>query len=70
MTDRPVVDLIVATPNAEALDQTMQGLGAAVVDGSWNGETCDVRCFGNHDFIAFAIKSQGYGEVRGQKDVT
>lgn len=56
-------DLIVKTGNARALDETLRSLGAVVVDGSWNGETCRVRVFGDPGFIRFAITNQGYGEI-------
>lgn len=57
-------DITVRTRNPEMLDQTVQQLGAAVViDGSWNGDTCQVRVFGDPGFIKFAITNQGYGEV-------
>ena len=64
-----VVDLRVRTGNPAALDKTMQQLGAACVDGSWDGDTVLVRCFGNADFIDFAIANQGYGEVVGREGV-
>lgn len=71
MAEREVWDLIVETPNPTALDETMNQapFGAAVVDGTWNGTTCHVRCFGNHDFVSFAIDQQGYGRVVGQERV-
>ena len=57
-------DIRVKTHNPEMLDSTVQQLGAAaVIDGSWDGEVCTVRIFGDPGFIKFAIQSQGYGEV-------
>lgn len=56
-------DITVRTANPEALDATMQGLGAVVVEGSWNGDTCTVRVLGDPGFVRFAIKQQGYGEI-------
>ncbi len=62
-----VFDITVRTGNPKMLDDTVQQLGAAVVvDGSWNGDTCDVRVFGTPGFIVFAITNQGYGEVIGE----
>jgi len=59
-------DITVRTGNPKMLDDTVQQLGPAVViDDSWNGDTCDVRVFGNPGFIVFAITNQGYGEVIG-----
>jgi hypothetical protein len=43
-------DVIVKTGNPEALDATVQalpGVAAAVVDGTWNGESCHVRVQGD-----------------------
>lgn len=63
-------DLIVTTANPQALDATVQQLGAAVVvDGSWDGETCRVRVFGDASYIRFAITNQGYGRIVGQEPV-
>jgi hypothetical protein len=60
-------DLVVKTANPELLDQTVQQLGpAAVVDGSWDGEKCRVRVFGDPGFLRFAITNQGYGEIVGE----
>lgn len=63
-----VCDLIVRTVNPTVLDETVQQLGAVVVDGSYNGDTCRVRCFGNAGFVRFACTNQGYGEVVGEED--
>lgn len=70
MTD-PLIratDLIVRTTNPDLLDGTVRQLpGAAmVVDGSYDGETCRVRVFGDPGFIRFAITNQGYGEIVGE----
>lgn len=65
-------DLIVRTGNPELLDQTIQQLpgAAAVVDGSFNGDTCRVRVFGDPGFMRFAITNQGYGEIVGEEPVS
>lgn len=63
------VDLRVNTGNPKALDETIQHLGAAVVDGSWDGATCLVRCLGNADWIRFAITNQGYAEIVGEEPI-
>jgi hypothetical protein len=61
----PFTDFLVRTGNPDALDETVQQLGAAVVvDGSWDGDTCTVRVLaGDPGYIKFAIDHQGYGEV-------
>lgn len=62
-------DILVRVANPEALDRTVQSFGAAVVGGGMPGgyvkvDGCYVvRCFGNADFIKFAITHQGYGQV-------
>jgi hypothetical protein len=62
MTD--FTDITVRTANPKMLDSTVQQLGpAAVIDGSFDGDTCIVRIFGDPGFIKFAIKNQGYGEI-------
>lgn len=58
-----VVDLRIRTGNPDALDATMQDLGAVVVEGSFDGDSALVRCFGNAGFVRFACENQGYGEV-------
>jgi hypothetical protein len=64
------VDLIVKTVNPKLLDDTVQQLGAAaVVDGSFNGDTCRIRVFGPPGYIKFALANQGYGEVVGEEPV-
>jgi hypothetical protein len=61
-------DILVRTKNPEMLDQTVQGFGAVVVGNGMPGgptmiDGCYVvRCFGNPDFLKFAITNQGYGE--------
>jgi len=60
-------DLIVRTTNPDLLDRTVQQLGAAVVvEGSFNGDTCRVRVFGDPGYIKFALANQGYGELVGE----
>lgn len=58
-------DIEVRCGNPDALDSVVQQLGAAaVINGSWNGETCKVRCFGGCSrYVQFAIAHQGYGTV-------
>lgn len=66
------IDLIVRTANPTALDDTVQQLpmcAAAVVDGSFNGDTCRLRVFGGLGFLRFAITQQGYGEIVGEEPV-
>lgn len=70
MTDMIATDILVETPNPDALDQTVQQLGGAVVEGSWDGTTCRVRVFRDPGFMVFAITNQGYGKVVGQEQVT
>lgn len=76
MTDQPLhtaaTDLIVRTANPKALDDTIQqlpGCAAAVVDDSFDGDTCRVRVLGGLDFLRFAITQQGYGEIVGEEPV-
>ncbi len=65
-----VTDLIVTTADPTALDQTVQQLGAAVVvDGSFDGESCRVRVFGDPGFLRFAITQQGYGTILSEEAV-
>lgn len=65
-----VTDLIVKTRNPAALDSILQTFNAVVVQSDINKPTYMqkdggyvVRCLGDADFIKFAIKNQGYGEV-------
>jgi len=62
-------DLLVKTGNPKVLDRTLNMIGAAVVGAPDYRKVDDcyiVRCFGNADFIKFAINNQGYGEVVGE----
>lgn len=67
-------DILVKTGNPDFLDRTVQHFGAAVVGGGMPDGYVKidgayvVRCFGNPDFIKFAITNQGYGEVVGEFD--
>lgn len=70
MNKPKAIDIIVKTANPAALDQILQTFGAVVVQSDINKPTYMqkdggyvVRCFGNVDFIKFAITNQGYGEV-------
>ena len=63
-------DFLVKTEYPVELDNTLQPLGAALIGGGGmkSGfamqDGCYImRTFTNADFIKFAIKSQGYGEV-------
>lgn len=73
-TDR-VEELLVRTENPEALDSTVQHFGAAVLGGgTTRGYATEdgayvVRCFGDAEFVAFAIRHQGYGTVVGRRTV-
>lgn len=70
MSESRATDLIVVTANPAMLDETVQQLGpAAVVNDSYNGESCRVRVFGDPGFIRFAIQNQGYGEIIGEEPV-
>ena len=67
---KQATDLIVETNSPEALDVILQTFGAVVVQSDINKPTYMqkdggyvVRCFGNPDFIKFAITNQGYGKV-------
>lgn len=70
----PPRDLLVDTPSPEALDRTLQQMGAVLVGGGTPlgyervGEHYVVRCLGNPGFIRFAIESQGYAKVIGWRD--
>jgi len=65
-------DLIVKTANPESLDKTLNNIGAVVMqnpDGSYPVVKGGYRCRalnGNTDFLRFAIKNQGYGEIIGE----
>lgn len=65
-------DLVVRTRNPELLDSTVRQLpgAAAVVEGSFNGDTCRVRVFGDPGFMKFAITNQGYGEIVGEEKIS
>jgi hypothetical protein len=59
-------ELLVDTPNPEALDQTLQGLGAVLVGGPdfvrVDGHYV-VRALGDVGFVKFACEAQGYCTV-------
>jgi len=66
--NKKVIDILVKCNNPKALDQTLQSLGSALVqnypDVYMMIEECYIaRCFGNADFVKFAITQQGYGKV-------
>lgn len=63
MTSITFTDIEVETNEPLYLDRVVQHWAAAVIEGSWNGKTCKVRCFGDPGFIKFAIDHQGYGKV-------
>lgn len=65
-------DLIIQTGNPDALDRTLQslpGVSACVVGGGMPGGYVKqdggylVRCFGDYDFLKFAVERQGYGKI-------
>jgi hypothetical protein len=68
-------DLLVKVMNPAALDTTVQSFGAVVLEfapGAYIQEEPDVyivRCFGDHNFVKFAITQQGYGEVVGERAI-
>lgn len=60
-----MVELLAKTPNPKALDAVLHSFGAALVEDGQGGYVKDgdeyiVRCFGDPDFLIFAVKSQGY----------
>ena len=66
-------DIFVETSNPAMLDQTVNALGAAVMqDGQGEylleGQYYVVRAFGDPGFIEFAIDSQGYGKMHGRRE--
>jgi hypothetical protein len=68
-----VTDLIVRTVSPQDLDATVQalpGAAAVVVEGSFDGDTCRVRVFGDVGFLRFAMTQQGYGEIVGEEAVS
>lgn len=53
-------DIRVRTKAPELLDQTIQqlpGVQAVVVEGTYDGDVCIVRCFGNVGFLRYALAS-------------
>jgi hypothetical protein len=68
------IDILVDTPNPEALDQTVQSLGAVVVGGGTPGGYVKhdghyvVRALMAPDFVKFAIEQQGYATIVGELD--
>lgn len=68
-------ELLIKTNNPELLDRTLKSLGG-LVDQDFNGKPiarngiCIVRSIsGNIDFLKFAIKNQGYGEIVGEREL-
>jgi hypothetical protein len=67
------IDIVVRCHDSQRLDETIQqlpGCAAAVVAGSWNGDTCIVRVFSGLGFLKFALPRQGYGEIISERKVT
>lgn len=69
-------ELIVKTKNPEALDKALHSLGGVVEQVGkgnyvhYSDGTVVVRSInGNVDFLKFAIKNQGYGEVIEERDI-
>jgi hypothetical protein len=65
-------DVFVETSNPEMLDQTIASLGAALIqDGEGNYELEDgyyvARVFGDSGFLKFALETQGYARVHGER---
>ena len=66
LTDR---DFLVDTSNPEALDRTLNGIGAALVGGDTEEgyQRVDghyvVRCLADPGFIRFAVEHQGYAKI-------
>jgi hypothetical protein len=62
-------DLIIECVNPEALDKTLNQMGAVVMqnlDGSYCKQDGGYRVRalnGNYEFLKFAIKNQGYGKI-------
>jgi hypothetical protein len=66
VSDIPITDLTVTTANPMLLDETLRQLPGCVVTvdrTSFDGTTCIVRVYSGLDFLKFALKTQGYGEV-------
>jgi hypothetical protein len=56
----------VVTSSPHTLDRVLEALPstvAEVVDGSYDGESCVVRCWLGGGFAKYAIEHQGYGQV-------
>jgi len=68
-------DLLVQVKSPKALDDTVQAFGAVVLEdapGIYMQDTPGVyvvRCFGDHKFVKFAITTQGYGSLVGERDI-
>lgn len=66
-------DILVDTPNPEALDETIQSLGAALVQSGTGYAQVDghyvARVFGDPGFFEFSVTSQGYATVVRRLDV-
>ena len=66
------VDLRVGTINPDWLDETISSLPgppARVVAGSFDGQACTVRVFGDPGFLKFALQNQGYGTLLSEEQV-
>ncbi len=67
-------DIYVKTGNPAALDTLMNSMGAVVeqdASGDYvirNDGVVKVRCYGDVDYLIFAIEHQGYGEVKNTND--
>lgn len=70
------VEFLVKTANPQMLDLTVQQFGATVeehegVAGHYvkEGDGYVVRCFGDPDYFAFAITTQGYGRILKRREI-
>jgi hypothetical protein len=61
-----VIDLVIRTASPELLEETVNslpGVIAVVVEGSFDGEVCTLRVHSSADFAKYAIVQQGYGQI-------
>lgn len=69
MNDRKVTDFLVETANPDALDATLQQMGAALVGGGTamgyarKDGYYVMRVFGDAGFVRFACEQQGYCRI-------
>lgn len=69
-----MTDFLVDTPNPEALDRTLQSIGAVLIGGGMPegfmrvGEHYVMRVLGNPGYVKFACETQGYCKIVGEYD--